>query len=726
MSSRCLSFPLAFVVCFVCGCGSSGPPPQQIAVNVTPTAITVRTGDTQQFIATVAGTTNQSVTWSVNGTTGGDATNGTISPRGLYTPPAQVPAQNKITVTATSIADSSASQSASVTLANPIAVVGFVYPPTLVASGPVSLSIIGSKFVSGAQVLLGTAQLTTTFVDSSHLTATGTAQAAPGVLNLTVVNPIPDGTPSAGLGVPVTIVNQRAAVRFLEQSTFGPNDAQLAGVETGGMESFLTAQFQAPTSDVNYPVPPPGMNDVGLLYPVFFQNALNAQAGSDQLRQRVMFVLNQIWVVSNNKVGQPEFYVPYLRVLTGDAFGNYRKLMEDVTLNPAMGIYLDMVNNAKPDLANGIHANENYAREFMQLFTIGPNLLNPDGTPQIQSGAFVPTYAQADIQALARAFTGWTYAPVAPAASCSQYPNYTRSGGSPMVPCDAYHDIDPKTILGVTLPAGQTTQVDLKDALDTIFAHPNLPPFVARRMIQHLVTSNPSPAYVTRVANAFAAGTFTSPYNGTIFGDKTRGNMQALLAAVLLDPEARQGDDPTTENPVDGHLREPVLFLTNVIRAFHGTTDATNTIVYFGLDMGGEFLFNSGSVFNFFSPLYNIPAADFTTPPASPLSGPEFQIFTSASSLARVNDIENVMFSPVFSNSTQIDLSAFASIAGNDNDLGTMVDAMNLQLLHGTMIPSMRAAILTAVSAVPSSDPMGRARTAAYLIVSSSQYQIQR
>jgi hypothetical protein len=177
---------------------------------------------------------------------------------------------------------------------------------------------------------------------------------------------------------------------------------------------------------------------------------------------------------------------------------------------------------------------------------------------------------------------------------------------------------------------------------------------------------------------------------------------------------------------VDGHLREPVLFVTNVLRAFHGTTDPNNTLVYLALDMGGEFLFNSGSVFNFFSPLYNIPTADFTTPPASPLSGPEFQIFTSASSLTRVNDVEGMIFSQTFSGNTQIDLSAYASIAGNDNDLGTMVDAMNLQLLHGTMSAPMRAAILTAVSAVSSGDPLGRARTASHLIVSSSQYQIQR
>jgi len=720
MSSRWRSFPLTLVVLLICGCGSSGPPPQQIVVNVTPATVTVRTGDTQQFFASVAGTTNQSVTWSVNGTAGGNNTSGTISPAGLYAPPAQVPAQNQILVTATSAADSSANQSAKVTLANPIALVSFVFPPTLVSNAPFSISVIGSKFVGGAQVLLATTRLTTTFVDSSHLTATGNAPAAV-VVNLTVVNPMPDGTPSAAAAVPVTVVNQRAAMRFLEQSTFGPDDAQLAAVETAGMESFLSAQFQAPTSDVNYPSVPPGTNDVHQLFPVFFQNALDAQAGSDQLRQRVMFALNQIWVVSGNKVGQPDFYVPYLRVLTSDAFGNYRKLMEDVTLNPAMGNYLDMANNVKP--APGAHANENYAREFMQLFTIGPNVLNPDGTPVLSptTGAFVPTYTQTDIQELALAFTGWTY----PNGVSCQYNGPYGNGGSPMVACDTNHDVSAKTILGKPLPANQTAQQDLTGALDTIFNHPNLPPFVARRMIQHLVTSNPSPAYVTRVANAFAAGKFTS--NGTPFGDGMRGNMQALIAAVLLDPEARRGDDPATENPLDGHLREPVLFVTNVLRAFHGTTDSNNNIVYVALDMGGEFLFNSGSVFNFFSPVYDIPAADFNTPPASPLSGPEFQIFTSASSLTRVNDIEGAFFnSSVDGSSTHIDLTAYASIAGYDSDLGTMVDAMNLQLLHGTMSAAMRTAILTAVSAVSNGDPLGRARTAAHLIVSSSQYQVQR
>src|SRR5258708_4600322 len=320
MLGRWISLTVFLVVIFVGGCSSAGSHPA-ISVNVTPATITVRAGDTQRFAATVSGSLNQSVTWSVNGVPGGDNTNGTISQSGFFSAPPQLPAQNKILVTATSVADGSANQSANVTLANPIAFVSFIYPATLSANASFSISIIGSKFLSGGQVLLGSAPLTTTFVDASHLTATGTAPAA-GTLNLTVVNPMPDGAPSSAVAVPVTVVSQRAAVRFLEQSTFGPSDAQLAAVGTGGMESFLTAQFQAPAS--TYPDIPPGMNDVHLLFPVFFQNALNAQASSDQLRQRVMFALNQIWVVSNNKVGQPDFYVPYLRQLATDGLGNCR------------------------------------------------------------------------------------------------------------------------------------------------------------------------------------------------------------------------------------------------------------------------------------------------------------------------------------------------------------------------------------------------------------------
>jgi hypothetical protein len=262
-----------------------------------------------------------------------------------------------------------------------------------------------------------------------------------------------------------------------------------------------------------------------------------------------------------------------------------------------------------------------------------------------------------------------------------------------MVACDNNHDVGAKTILGTALPANQTSQQDLDGALNIVFNHPNLPPFVAQRFIRNFVTSNPSPAYVTRVANAFANGTFSS--HGTNFGSGQRGDMQALIAAVLLDPEARRGDSSATENPLDGHLREPVLLVTNVLRALNATSDGQN--LQYAAGSVNQFLFYSGSVFNFYPPLATIP---LTQPP---LFGPEFTLYNTASTLSRVN-----------------------TIAALSNDPPTMVEALNQQLLRGTMSAPMRTAILNAVNAVPPGNPLAQAQTAAYLIMSSSQYQVQR
>jgi uncharacterized protein (DUF1800 family) len=692
------------------GAGSSPPPGVQVAVS--PSTASVRAGDTQQFTAQVSNANSSNVTWAVNGITGGNATVGTIDANGKYTAPAALPSPNTVPITATSVADTSKSGSAQATLLNPIAILSFFTPATLTPNARFTLNLVGSKFVSGAQAMLGATPLTTAFTDSSHLTATGTAPGA-GVANLTVVNPAPDGTASAAKSIAVAVANQRAAVRFLEQSTFGPANSQLLAVEAGGLEKFLSDQFQAPAS--TYPDPDPASQNIFDVPPTFFQNALNPQAGSDQLRQRTMFALNQIWVVSGNKVNMPKFYTPYLRVLIADAFTNYRSIMEDVTLNPAMGIYLDMVNNAKPNPVTGTHANENYAREFLQLFTVGPNVLNADGTPQIVNGGFVATYDQNTIQDMARALTGWTFS--GPPLNCSvnQYNDFKnpQAGVGPMLACDSNHDTNAKTILGSTLPAGQTAQADLDGALDIIFNHPNLPPFVAQRFIRNFVTSNPSPAYVTRVAAAFASGVYTSS-SGQSFGGGHRGDMQALIAAVLLDPEARRGDDPATENPLDGHLREPVLLLTNILRTFNATTDGQN-LVFVGGNLG-QTVFNAGSVFNFYPPTFAVPLVQ------PPLFGPEFQLFTTASSLSRVNTVEAAVFTGVVSG-THIDMSQMASLA---NDPPTMVEALNQQLLHGTMSAAMKTQILNAVNAVGAGQPLARAQTAAYLIVSSSQYQVQR
>jgi uncharacterized protein (DUF1800 family) len=264
--------------------------------------------------------------------------------------------------------------------------------------------------------------------------------------------------------------------------------------------------------------------------------------------------------------------------------------MKDVTLTPAMGHYLDMVNNDKP--ATGNHANENYARELMQLFTLGLSQLNPDGTVQVDStGLPVPSYAQDDVMALGRSLTGWTY-PTEPGQTLKKHnPEFY---GGPMVAFESNHDTGAKTFLGAQIAAGQTAEQELDSVLTVIFNNPNLPPFVAQRLILKLVTSNPSAGYVSRVAQAFSSGQFNA------YGSGKRGDMQATVAAILLDPEARRGDSPTTADPGDGKLREPVVMMVGLTRAFHGTTDGSGFLNP-GSSMS-QGLFNSGSVFNFFPP----------------------------------------------------------------------------------------------------------------------------
>jgi len=265
----------------------------------------------------------------------------------------------------------------------------------------------------------------------------------------------------------------------------------------------------------------------------------------DQLRLRVAFALNQIFVVSavDGSLRLPSRMAPYLQVLVTGAFGNFRQLLSDITLNPAMARFLDTVGN------NRAAPNENYARELLQLFTIGVDELNTDGTTKLDvNGQRVATYDQAIITALARVLTGWVFAPPRTAGIT----NYVH----PLVPGNPNaHDMQAKTLLyGVTLPAGRDAPSDLRDALDNIFAHPNVGPFISSRLIQHLVTSNPSPAYVGRVAAVFRS---------------TGGSLKAVVRAILLDPEARLDPAPqTAADPVYGHLRAPVLWICAWLRAF--------------------------------------------------------------------------------------------------------------------------------------------------------------
>ena len=329
-------------------------------------------------------------------------------------------------------------------------------------------------------------------------------------------------------------VTSRAAARFLTQATWGPTPAAISEVQSVGFNNWLLAQFALNTSDL--PDQPP-LNAAGKsnknLAPVqaaFFQNTV---ANQDQLRQRIAFVLSQLWVVSQTSgVLQAYAYPPYWRIFRDHAFGNYRDFIKAVTLSPAMGKYLNMANNNRANAATGSAPNENYARELMQLFTVGLVRLNMDGTPVMQNGATIPTYTQAIVTSTAAALTGWTY-PTAPSAKArANNPAYYIGQ---MIAVDSEHDKTSKTTIGnVVIPSGGTAEQDLDAVIDALMAQPSMAPFISQQLIQHLVTSNPSPGYVQRVATVF---------NNNGYG--VSGDMKAVITAILTDVEARNADDPS-------------------------------------------------------------------------------------------------------------------------------------------------------------------------------------
>ena len=515
-------------------------------------------------------------------------------------------------------------------------------------------------------------------------------------------------------------------VRFLEQATFGPTDALVAHVAAIGYAAYLDEQFASHASSYPSLAPMPQSPKVGCpagsastclrdnytMYPLqvrFFQNALG---GADQLRQRVALALHEILVVSGVKVRQPSAMAPYLNMLLDDAFANYRTILSDLTLNPAMGHYLDMVDNDAQSPGSDVAPNENYAREVMQLFSIGVDALNQDGTLVLDAGGNpVPTYTQDTIEGFAHLFTGWTYAPL-PGAPARKHnpPNFL----APMVlyrdarGVDADHDKGSKLLLAYpgaahpVLAAGQDGAVDLDQGLDNVFGHPNVGPFIGRQLIQHLVTSNPSPAYVERVARAFADN-----------GSGVRGDMRAVIRAILLDPEARS---PVPSDPAFGRLREPVLFIANVCRAMGAASDG---VLAGQANLMGQDLFNSPSVFSYYPHAFQIPGTS--------VQGPEFGIESSSAAESRINFVDALAFSRITSpppgSGTAIDFSALAAQAGDPDALATTLDRT---LLHESMSAGMRAALVQAVSAVPASKPLLRAETAFYLVASSSQYRVAR
>jgi len=559
------------------------------------------------------------------------------------------------------------------------------------------------------------------------------------------------------------------AARFLAHASFGATPAEIAKANTMGFPAYVDAQLALPETPLSVfavqpenapanctspltvggPADPFGTNCPRDLYSSFaLQRAFmaNALTAPDQLRQRVTWALSQMLVTSAQQDSIAYPMRNYVQLLMDGAFGNFRTLLYNISKDPFMGNYLDMVNNAKANPANGTSPNENYTREIMQLFSIGLVMLNPDGTPMIDASTGFPvaTYTQADITTLAGLFTGWTYAPIAPAVlKFGATINYAAG----MMPCEGapncgttnFHDQTAKSAAGMNnalldpqhLPdfsAGQTADQDLNAVVDFLFFHPNVGPFIGKQLIQHLVMSNPSPQYVGRVAAVFNND-----------GTGTRGNLGAVVKAVLIDTEAL-----AAPNPVDstaGKLKEPVQMLTSFLRAMNAPSDGEYPMLQ--TPNMGESIFNSDTVFNYYPADFQIPGTD--------LLGPQFGIYDAPRVFARANALWNLTLgstcpvatpnvcnpngaggaadaSVAGSIGTHIDYSALAAAAAS---VPTLVQQVDNMLLFGTMPPAMNAQIVNAVNAIPTSTPitaqqlLDRARTAVYLTVTSPRFQVE-
>jgi len=686
----------------------------QITVTVSPSPASVHLGTFQQFSAKVTGTTTTGVTWTIAPATGA----GTITANGgRYTPPATLPNPNTVTVTATSNADTTVFTSTTLTLLNPYPTLASVQPANLPV-GSFTITLNGSGFAAGAVAVVGGVPLPTTYVSATRLTATGvssdsqTGQSFPVV----VTNPDPGSATSVdavsvmvGASSGLQIVSFSVAARFLDQAAFGPDAPTVTHVQTAGLDGYLSEQFSAPISP--YPDPATTAFAINQVQARFFSNAVH---GQDQLRQRVAFALGPVMVVSAVEENSPTQLVPYLEILQKDAFGNFRALMKDVALSPTMGEYLDMRNNDKADPTRGTRANENFARENMQLFTIGLFQLNPDGTLILDSsGNPIPTYDQTTIQNFAKVYTGWTY-PTKPGAVLQKHNPAYYIG--PMVPFESNHDTTSKTLLnGLVLPAGQKADQDLEAALDNIFNHQNVGPFISTRLIQHLVTSNPSPDYVARVAAVFSDN-----------GSGVRGDLAAVVRAILLDPEARVGDNGPwmslwLPNDNSGHLREPVFVIASILRGLGAQVNDTNPLTGLAANLG-QTIFAPPTVFNYYAPGYHIPA-QFT--PGTRLLGPEFQLQSPSAAVARYNLANTLIYGNLGAGAV-IDLTPFSNLAGNSQAL---VDAVNQAFMYGLMPGAVQTELLHAIGAVTGTTAAAnkaRAQAALYLAISSSYYNVER
>jgi uncharacterized protein (DUF1800 family) len=523
--------------------------------------------------------------------------------------------------------------------------------------------------------------------------------------------------PAAPPAINLSTVSAADAPRFLTQATFGPTTADIATLQSQGYSAWITNQMALPETshraatdaDANA-FPPTG---------TFVVTQNNRQAAwwkivltaPDQLRQRVAFALSEIFVtsdVASQLANVPDGLANYNDLLANDAFGNFRTLLQDVTLSPAMGNYLNMLENAAANPAKGTAADENYAREVQQLFTIGLNELQPDGTLMLDSsGLPIPTYTQNEIVQTANVFTGWGY------YSTATNPSFYGTAANfdqPMQLYPTYHDNTQKTIINnIVLPANQGGAADLKAELDALFNHPNTGPFICSQLIQRLVTSNPSPGYVYRVAQVFAND-----------GTGTRGNMAAVVKAILLDYEARSLTEAAL--PGYGKLKEPLLRMTSMYRAFGAAASDGRYAIFSPQTNLDEAALRSPTVFNFFDPGYVQQGALAS----AGLLAPEFEITTASTAISVPNNIYSAIYYSTPPAATTIALN-LTSLTANATNPTAMVATLNQLLCANMMTTQTQQSIAAAVMGAPAgTSTTALAQEALYLAATSPDVAIQR
>ena len=506
------------------------------------------------------------------------------------------------------------------------------------------------------------------------------------------------------------------AARFLRQASWGGTSNEIKDLAATGQQGWLNAQFNAPQGQsLTRWLIEKGFNDASV------SSNVNGDGGwvqsiwwklfsaTDLFRQRAALALSELFVVSH--LGLPfswrNFAIAnYWEILEANALGNFRTLLENVTLSSAMGTYLNMKGNQKYDAKTGRSPDENYAREVMQLFTIGLYQLNIDGTLQLDAqGKPIESYDNADIQGLARVFTGWNTATGTDATG--ELANAAYRHGLPMMLTASLHSPEEKKFLGVTIPAGTAGIESLRIALDTLFQHNNTAPFIAKQLIQRLVTSNPSPAYVARVAKIFVNN-----------GKGVRGDMKAVWTAILMDTEARLANPPASF----GKLSEPMIRLLQWGHTFRATsTDGAWTLGYTDAETAlGQMPMRSPSVFNFFRPGYVPPN---TLAAAQNLVAPEFQILTEPTVVGYINYMAGTVNN---ARNIKADYSTEKALA---TDPTALVAHLNLCLASGALTSTSQSLIVNAITSISAATETGllnRIYAAVLMVMSSTDYLIQR